>query len=138
MDGCRCPPAPVRLQPLEVLHDEEAVWARLEANPFPDAIPVWGEAAHEAVQRYRAGVLVPDATIVWEMYRANELRLRVVNPSGQTAWLLITDTWYPGWRAMVNGESVPILQANGAFRAVPIPPGEAVVEMRFQRRGILR
>lgn len=132
------PPAPTRLQPLEVLPDEESVWTRLEANPFPDAIPVWGEAAREAVQRYGAGVLVPDATVVWEAYRANELRLRVVNPSEQTAWLLITDTWYPGWRAMVNGEPVPLLQANGAFRAVPIPPGEAVVEMRFQRRGILR
>jgi len=59
----------------------------------------------------------------------------VVNPSQQTAWLLITDTWYPGWRATVNREPVPVLQANGAFRAVPIPPGEAVVRMDFRPRG---
>jgi hypothetical protein len=77
---------------------------------------------------------VPNATVVWEEYGGSRLRLRVVNPSQQTAWLLITDTWYPGWRATVNREPVPLLQANGAFRAVPVPPGESVVRMQFQLR----
>jgi len=128
------PPAPMRLQPVEVLPDEESVWARLQANPFPDAIPVWGEEARSAVQQYGRGARVPNAQVVWEEYGGSWLRLRVVNPSPQTAWLLITDTWYPGWRATVNREPVPILQANGAFRAVPVPPGESVVQMDFQTR----
>jgi hypothetical protein len=128
------PPAPVRLQPIEMLPDEESVWARLQANPFPDAIPAWGEEAQRAAQEYGTGVLVPNAQVVWEEYGDSSLRLRVVNPSLQTAWLLITDTWYPGWRATVNREPVPVLQANGAFRAIPIPPGEAVVKMQFQSR----
>ncbi len=130
------PPAPVRLQPLEALPDEESVWARLQANLFPDAIPVWGATAQQALQEYGVGALVPSATVVWEAYRANSLRLRVINPASETAWLLITDTWYPGWQATVNGKPVPVLQANGAFRAVPIPSGEAVVEMRFQPRSV--
>jgi hypothetical protein len=128
------PPAPVRLQPIEVLPDEELVWARLQTNPFPDAIPVWGDKARKAVQEYGAGVLVPNAQVVWEEYGDSYLRLRIINPSQQTAWLLITDTWYPGWRATVNREPVPLLQANGAFRAVPVPPGESVVQMQFQSR----
>jgi hypothetical protein len=128
------PPAPVRLQPIEVLLNEESVWARLQTNPFPDAIPVWGEEARKAVQKYGQGALVPNATVVWEAYGDSHLRLRVVNPSQQTAWLLITDTWYPGWQATVNRKPVPVLQANGAFRAIPIPPGEAVVKMQFQSR----
>jgi len=128
------PPAPMRLQPVEVLPDEESVWARLQANPFPDAIPVWGEEAQKAAQEYGTGALVPNAQVVWEEYGDSYLRLRVVNPSPQTAWLLITDTWYPGWRATVNREPVPLLQANGAFRAVPVPPGESVVQMQYQPR----
>jgi hypothetical protein len=128
------PPAPVRLQPIEVLPDEESVWARLQTNPFPDAIPVWGDEARKAVQEYGAGALVPNAQVVWEEYGDSYLRLRIINPSQQTAWLLITDTWYPGWRATVNREPVPLLQANGAFRAVPVPPGESVVRMQFQLR----
>ncbi len=135
LDGwVELPPAPVRLQPVEVLPDEESVWARLQANPFPDAIPVWGEEARSAVQQYGRGARVPNAQVVWEEYGDSCLRLRIINPSPQTAWLLITDTWYPGWRATVNREPVPILQANGAFRAVPVPPGESVVQMDFQTR----
>ncbi len=127
----RLTPAPARLQPLEVLPDEEAVWARLQANPFPDAIPTYGEAAQRAIQQYGQGALIENPTLEWQAYRATYLRLRVVNPLQQTSWLLLTDTWYPGWSATVNGNSVPVLQANGAFRAVPIPAGEAIVEMRF-------
>ncbi|GIV10904.1 MAG: hypothetical protein KatS3mg020_0395 [Fimbriimonadales bacterium] len=127
----RLDPAPARLQPLELLPDEETVWARLQMNPFPDAIPVYGEAAQRAAQQYGRGVQVDNLTLEWQAYRATYLRLRVVNPTNQTSWLLIADTWYPGWSATVNARSVPVLQANGAFRAVPIPAGEAIVEMRF-------
>ncbi|MFX5085071.1 YfhO family protein, partial [Acinetobacter baumannii] len=77
---------------------------------------------------------VEGITLEWLEYRATRVALRVVNPAQQTAWLLITDTWYPGWSATVNGKSVPLLQANGAFRAMPIPPGESRVEMRFLPR----
>ncbi|MCS7190258.1 MAG: YfhO family protein, partial [Fimbriimonadales bacterium] len=131
------PPAPVRLQPLELLPDEEAVWSRLQANPFPDAIPVSGEAAQRAVRTYGQGTLVENARVEWVDYRATRLLMRVRNPSSQTAWLLLTDTWYPGWQARVNGEPVPLLQANGAFRAVPVPPGEATVTMWFMPRSFV-
>jgi hypothetical protein len=131
------PSAPLRLQPAELLPNEEAVWARLRANPFPEAIPVFGEDARRALQEYGAGALVEGVSLDWLEYRATRVRLRVVNPAQQTAWLLITDTWYPGWGATVNGRAVPLLQANGAFRAVPIPSGEAVVEMRFLPRSFL-
>ena len=36
-------------------------------------------------------------------------------------YLVLADTWYPGWRASVDGRSVPILRANYAFRAVFVP-----------------
>ncbi|MDM7461745.1 MAG: YfhO family protein, partial [bacterium] len=130
------PPAPPRLQPLELLPHEEAVWSRLQQNPFPDAIPVFGAQAQRALQQYGQGTLATNPTVEWQIYRANILRLRVVNPTSQTSWLLITDAWYPGWQATVNGESAPLLRANGAFRAVPVPAGEAIVEMRFLPRSV--
>lgn len=128
------PPAPVRLQPVQWLPDEEAIWARLQENPFPKTIPVFGEDAQRALQEYGTGISVEGVTLEWLEYRATRVTLRVVNPAQQTAWLLIADTWYPGWSATVNGRSVPLLQANGAFRAVPIPPGESRVAMRFLPR----
>ncbi|MGW8250836.1 MAG: hypothetical protein ACWGO1_09360, partial [Anaerolineales bacterium] len=39
-------------------------------------------------------------------------------------WLLLSDTWYPGWTASVDGVDVPIYRANYLFRAVSLPAGE--------------
>ena len=47
------------------------------------------------------------------------------------ALLMLSETWYPGWHATVNGEVQPVLRANGAQRAVPVPAGASTVELRF-------
>jgi len=39
-------------------------------------------------------------------------------------WLLLADTWYPGWGAFLDGEQRPIYRANYLFRAVPVEAGE--------------
>ena len=39
-------------------------------------------------------------------------------------YLVLTDSWYPGWSAQVDGRETAVLVANHAFRAVALPePG---------------
>jgi hypothetical protein len=50
------------------------------------------------------------------------------------AMLVLNDSFYPGWEATLDSTPVPLLRANTAFRAVAVPPGEHVVEMRYRPR----
>jgi hypothetical protein len=46
--------------------------------------------------------------------------------------LVLTDNWNNGWRAYLNGRSVPTLRTDYAVRGVVLPPGPATVEFRYQ------
>lgn len=62
-------------------------------------------------------------------YAADGMTLRVAATA--PAYLVLSEAWYPGWRATVDGEPVEVLQANGALRAVAVPAGESDVQLRF-------
>jgi hypothetical protein len=61
-------------------------------------------------------------------------RAEIVADTPGPAVLVLADTYYPGWQAIVDGRGAPVLAANGLVRAAPLPEGGHVVEMRFARR----
>ena len=55
----------------------------------------------------------------------------------QPGWVVLTDTYYPGWQATINGQPAPIWQANIAFRAVQInQAGKHQIVFRYQPRSL--
>ncbi len=46
--------------------------------------------------------------------------------------LVVMDSYYPGWRAWVDGKETPIYRVNYGFRGVVVPAGDRRVEMRYQ------
>lgn len=65
-------------------------------------------------------------------YGKNGMSLAV--ESGGAGLLVLSEVWYPGWRAWVNGVETPVFAANGGLRALAVPAGQSVVELRFQPR----
>lgn len=47
-------------------------------------------------------------------------------------FLILDDTYYPGWRVRVDGVERPMQLANAAFRAVEVAPGEHRVVFRYE------
>jgi len=46
--------------------------------------------------------------------------------------LVIAETWFPGWRAAVDGKSAPMRQVDGALQGVWVPGGTHTVEVKYR------
>ena len=51
--------------------------------------------------------------------------------SGAPGWLVFSEVHDPGWRAWVDGAPAPVLRADLALVAVPVPAGEHEVLLRY-------
>jgi len=66
----------------------------------------------------------------WREWGVNSQKLEV-QASGP-ALLVMSDNFYPAWHATVDGEPVPVVQANYLMRAVPVPAGTHEVEFVYR------
>jgi hypothetical protein len=61
----------------------------------------------------------------------SHLKVVVDVEAGCPGLLVLTDTYYPGWKARVNGQASRIYAADIAFRGVTVPGGRSTVEFRY-------
>ncbi|HEX4232540.1 MAG TPA: YfhO family protein [Bryobacteraceae bacterium] len=68
-------------------------------------------------------------TVQFRSYAADRLEMEV--DSGSEGLLVLSEMYYPGWHATLNGKPVKILQVDGAFRGIMVPRGRNRIEMQF-------
>jgi hypothetical protein len=114
--------------------DDEAALAIMRApdfSPFDTVVLQESQSqnpppeAHHPESRY-----LDNATTQILLYEPEHISAAVTTPSD--GWLLLTDAWYPGWEATVDGERVPVERADILFRAIPVPAGEHSVEWIYR------
>ncbi len=71
-----------------------------------------------------------DGRVDWIERGVNQARLRVT--TRRPALLVVADNYYPAWRARVDDQPAPVLQADYNLRAVPVPAGEHEVSIYFR------
>jgi hypothetical protein len=64
-----------------------------------------------------------------ERYGAD--RVMISAESDRGGYLVLTDAWFPGWTANVDGRETRVERADHAFRAVKLGPGRHDVEFRY-------
>jgi len=65
-------------------------------------------------------------------------RVEVEAVAERPALLVLSDTYFPGWRAFVDDVPVEVLRANGLFRAVALDPGRHRVSFRYEPASLRR
>lgn len=51
--------------------------------------------------------------------------------------VVLSDTFYPGWRARVDGKSATIYEVNGAMRGIVVPAGFHTITLRYRPVSVL-
>ncbi len=62
-------------------------------------------------------------------YKFNTVSISTLSKS--TSILFLSDPFYPGWKALVDGVNTPIYRANYAFKAIILPKGKHNVEFIY-------
>jgi len=68
-------------------------------------------------------------TVEWVEHGLHRLALEV--HCERPGILVLSEAYYPGWRATVNGQDAPIYKVNGTFRGVRVDAGDNAVLMVY-------
>jgi hypothetical protein len=109
-----------------VIQDDEAVIAAMQEESFAPDEEVILSAEGPAVTSNGEGGEDQVSIISYEPEQVS-IEADVETPG----YLVLTDSYYPGWRALVDGQRAEILRADYCFRAVHLPRGEHVVEFIY-------
>jgi hypothetical protein len=75
------------------------------------------------------GALPPDSTVRIVRYESNRIELETSSTSACV--LVLSEIFYPGWQAEIDGQRSPILLANFLLRGLSLSPGKHHVVMRY-------
>ncbi|MBI3241339.1 MAG: YfhO family protein [Chloroflexi bacterium] len=122
---------PRRAWPVYQTQTTDDVFAALRApgfDPFATAVirppsPLFGALPNGGEGRGEGAV-----TVIGDY--PGHLSLTVTTDS--PALLVISEAYYPGWAASVNGQPAPALEADAYLLAVPVPAGDSTVELSYR------
>lgn len=108
----------------ELLTDTEDALKTL-VDEFEPARTVLLEKEPAGIKRQFSG----KSSVKVASYSSNETVLRVKTDTDGV--LVASESWYPGWKAYVDGEEVELMRANIVLRAVALKAGEHTVRFVY-------
>jgi hypothetical protein len=79
----------------------------------------------------RIGALTPGVNGVTQVTASSGGQVTISAQLNGRGLVVLADTYHPHWRATIDGQAVPIVRANVAFRGVIVDSGAHTIEFRF-------
>ncbi|HLY75327.1 MAG TPA: YfhO family protein [Planctomycetota bacterium] len=136
-------------------------WGRTEFYENPGALPrAWIvnnaavlESSDERLGRIAKGPWDPRKTVILESYPNDAPPLPTEQPAGHArvlargadsyeieaeneadAYLVLSEAYYPGWTADIDGRAAEVLPANHLIQTIRLPAGRHLVHFRYRSR----
>jgi hypothetical protein len=77
-----------------------------------------------------------DSDVTITKYEPQRIEMRTLNP--QAGFLVLSEVYYPGWDAWVDGVKTPVYRVNHTLRGIIVPPGEHIISFVYVAPSILR
>jgi hypothetical protein len=110
-----------------ILPDDSAI-AAMQDTTFDPARSAILAAGRELDGPPSSGA--PSSTVAVEGYAPEQVTLRA--SLSAPGYVVLSDSWYPGWKAYVDGQEAEIERANVLFRAVYVPAGTHTVRLEYR------
>jgi len=113
----------------------EQILAAIQHSQMPDGTPFdagqWG-LVEEPLQLASADTHPGDVVVT----TLGDARVELKTRSAAAAFLILSDVYYPGWRASIDGRQTHVYQTDYLLRGVAVPAGEHVVEFVFRPQSV--
>jgi hypothetical protein len=108
-----------------------ALEPELSAPPRPNRAVILENAPPEPAEACTPPQEQAEAHLVAQ--RPDRLVIQVDAPAA--GWLVLADTWYPGWHASQDGVDAPVYRGDGLFRAVRVEAGKHEITFNYRPAG---
>ena len=86
----------------------------------------------EGLPQMETTTCIPAIPAVSKVMLETADKMDITVESQADGWLMISTTWYPGWKAYVDGKEMPVSRADYLFMAVNVPEGQHQISLVYQ------
>ena len=78
-----------------------------------------------------------DAAAAAEVVRYEPNAIELATRSAGPAFLVLSEVFYPGWRALIDERDAPIVRTDYVLRGIELPPGPHRVRVVFRPGSVM-
>jgi hypothetical protein len=120
------------LVPETIVLKPEEVLTAVHTSELPDGRtydPKTMALVEDGTAQFQSSALQSTDTV--KVVSLEETRVELQTQASAPAFLVLSDVFYPGWQATIDGKRTPIFQTNYIQRGIKLPAGEHMVRFEF-------